>query len=445
MTSPTSVTLTWTLGTGGVSQAVWVSTNPNPQEGCAGSSGDTAECPLRRDSSTFPQPADSNILELDNLSPNTIYYWEVMNIEYESCYAIGYALLPCELSPSSLTINQGQSRTLSSTTPNSSSIGNVTFSSANTSLLTVNPASDPTYIYQTLASAIAQGTTSVLSAVYFTSGNLACTSTTPVTILPPSPWWQVGDSDVQSAGDLISGVFGIGNFFNLDGPGGFPGVTSYGGITNLTPANVSSTGWLASSLPVGQRNYDYAYFANQISDDITSVTNSVDTADVSASLTSGDSTHDTNDFYWYKYDGATNGSQPLTIPEVNIGTRKVILLVDNADVNITGNINLTDGEGFFMLISEGKVDVDPTVGGGVVPNLEGIYITSSAFNTGLGNIQLWVRGSVSGNLGVNMQRDLGEIANAGDPSEFFEYAPDQIMLYPSKLGARKINWKEVAP
>lgn len=31
------------------------------------------------------------------------------------------------------------------------------------------------------------------------------------------------------------------------------------------------------------------------------------------------------------------------------------------------------------------------------------------------------------------------------PAELFEFAPDQILLYPDKLGFRRTRWSEVAP
>lgn len=255
-------------------------------------------------------------------------------------------------------------------------------------------------------------------------------------------WWQVGDSDIQSSGDLIS-IVPSGNYFNLPGVGGFPGIPAYAGTTSLTGEDVSAVGWLVNNTPIGLRGYDYAYFANQIPEDILAGMNSIDTADVSGSLSSG-GTPDGNDYYWYKYDGASNGNQDLTIPETNIGSRKVILMVDNANVNITGNINLVDGQGFFMLVVNGNINIDPTLGDSGGPNLEGLYFANGAVSTGVGETQLWTRGSIVAYGGVALERDLGNDGN-GDPSEFLEYAPDQIMLFPKVFGYRRINWKEVAP
>jgi hypothetical protein len=85
----------------------------------------------------------------------------------------------------------------------------------------------------------------------------------------------------------------------------------------------------------------------------------------------------------------------------------------------------------------------------VSPNLEGIYFVDGQVSTGTtgaeNDLQLRLRGSVVGWGGVNLQRNLGEALNGTTPSEFFEFAPDQIMLFPAKLGERKMRWKEVAP
>jgi hypothetical protein len=431
----------------GAYQALWVSTEADPQVGCAGSIGGTAVCPVRADSGTAPLSSTVASYNVDNLNPNTLYYWKLLNVKYPNCYAGAYDSFfsSCSLLPSSLTISQWQSRTITSSIQSGTGVDHVAFSSDSTANLTVSPGSDSTYPYQTTAKGIWPGSATITSGAYLADNTLVCSADIPVTILPPGPWWQVKDSDVQSAGDLVSTVPELdGVLFNLDGPGGFPGVSSYGGASYLTGANVSSTGWLAVSPVINPRSYDYAYLTNLIPADIEALINSVDTGDVSGSLISGSSTHDANNYYWYKYDGATNGNQDLTISATNIGTRKIILMVDNANVNITGNINLTDGQGFFMLVVRGNINVDPLVGGGATPNLEGLYLADGTFNDGVGNTQLWVRGSIVGNLGVNMQRDLGGTANS-DPSEFFEYAPDLSMLYPSILGIRKINWKEVAP
>ena len=96
--------------------------------------------------------------------------------------------------------------------------------------------------------------------VYF-GAVLACTATSGVNVLAPDPWWQVKDGDTSSNGNLNSSVPAT-KFFGLDGLGGYAGVAGYGASTNLTTANVSTAGWLASSKNAGQKIFNYSWLAN---------------------------------------------------------------------------------------------------------------------------------------------------------------------------------------
>jgi len=81
--------------------------------------------------------------------------------------------------------------------------------------------------------------------------------------------------------------------------------------------------------------------------------------------------------------------------------------------------------------------------------LQGIFIADGVFNTGTGGTktdsQLWIRGTVAGYGGVNLQRDLGNTNNSTTPAEFFEYAPDLELLFPVDLASQVTNWREIAP
>ena len=450
--NPTSAQLNWTPGANGDHQNLYVSTDSNPYVGCAGSQGGTAACPVREDESTTPLGADIATYTINGLlSPSTTYYWEVVNVQTSTCYSSTTApyISSCTINPSSVSVSVPNSQIVSSSITSGNGIQKVVFTSSDQTIFTVNGGAtynSTTYPYETTVKAIAQGGGILTSDVYTTNGALSCSATAPVNILPPPAWWQVKDSDVNSGNDLTSSVWpAVGNYFNLAGPGGYPGVSAYGGATNLTSTNTSVNSWLAASPVTNPHVYNYNYLVNLIPSDVLPTINTVDTSNVAGSLTSGTATHDSNNYYWFKYDGATNGNQPLTLNTVNVGTRKVILLVANADLNITGDVNLTYGQGFFMTIVNGKITVDPTVGGGASPNLEGMYFSDGVFDDSSANLNLWVRGSVAAEGGLSLQRNLGGNANSS-ASELFEFAPDQIMLYPTKdLGTRDVSWKEVAP
>jgi hypothetical protein len=292
---------------------------------------------------------------------------------------------------------------------------------------------------------VGAGATNVTGSVYVVGTTSAiATDTTTVNSTPPEAWWQVIDADVTTGGDMTVDL-PSGEDFNLDGAGGFPGIPSYEGSTNLTNSNVSSEGWLVRTTSTTPKVYDYEALSDQIPANIKSTFNTINAGDnVSSELRSGSASHDSDNYYWFMYDGAANGSQPLNLNATSLGGRKAILLVKDANLNITGNVTLDNGAGFFMVVVDGNINVSTSVGGGSGPNLEGIYEADGAFNTGLDDTSLYIRGSVVAYGGVNLQRDL-IAGNISTPAELFEYGPDQILLYPNKLGVRRIEWKEVAP
>ncbi|HKB88788.1 MAG TPA: hypothetical protein VKC53_04015 [Patescibacteria group bacterium] len=436
--STSTQTLTWTAGTGGTSQKLYVSADQNQvTNNC--SLNTSPGCIVNNTNATSPY----SLVGLVN--PGTVYYAKVVNYESSSCSnnsSVLTLLSSCSFSSSTVNVVINNSTVLGTTINSNAAITSVTFTSDDPEIASVtNP--DTTYPYSTTVTGESVGTTTLNSNVYF-GATLACTASATANVLTPDPWWQVGDGDVGSNGDL-NNTIPSGKLFGLPGAGGYAGVASYATNTNLTTDNVSANGWLAGSPIISPRVYNYDYFVNQIPSSIALVANTVDTGDVPGSLTSGSATHDNDNYYWYKYDGAANSGQPLTIPATDLGSRKVILLVDNASVNITGDINVTDGQGFFMLIAKGNVLVDPTVGSTGLPNLEGIYFADGSFSDSASDTQLYIRGSLVANSGTTLQRDLGGILNSDNPSEFIEYAPDQMMLFPKVLGTRRINWKEVAP
>lgn len=361
------------------------------------------------------------------LVPGKTYYVKVVNDD-GACTA-GTSLSPylasCLVSPASLSLKAGTTDSLITSVNSSSEITEVTYSSDNTGSATVTTP-DTSYPYTTAVTGVSAGSAVVTSNVYF-GATLACFNTGNVTVTAENsnPWWQVVDSDISTNGDLKSEV--PSGFFDADGTGGYPGVPMYGGATDLTATNISSKGWFVNSASTGSKIYDSNFFKNQIPSDVVP-TDASGGLDQTGAIFYG--------YEWFKYTGPTDFNIDSNL---DLGNRKVILIVDNANLNINANINLTDGVGFFMAVSEKNIVVDP-----IVTSLEGLYVMDNLFKTGLGNTQLTVRGSVTAYGGIALERDLGVGANT-DPAEIFTYAPDQILLFPAKLSARKMSWKEVAP
>ena len=350
-------------------------------------------------------------------------------------------------------VTVGSQLTLKATVSNivGGTVNRVTFTSSKSSKVKVITPPDTSKPYTATVRGVAPGQATITATVYFNNIATAINSaTSTVTVTVPS-WWQVRNSDIQTKGDLRSSV-PAGSYFNIPPTGwagGFPGVVAYplGYTTNIPLAKVAATpkNWLANSSATNSKVFNYAYFAGQKPADVSPIL--FNTRNPTAAFLTANRAAPYG-YIWLQY----NGTATLTLPALDFtgasATRKVIVLVPNAAVNIGGKINLTDGSGFFMVIAKGNIIVANTVGGtGTTPHMEGLYITDGAFNTysaANATLPLRIRGSVVGNTGVNMaNRTYNTIATT--PAIQFEYAPDQIWLFPGKLGARKINWNEVAP
>lgn len=324
------------------------------------------------------------------------------------------------------TINLGGTATfIANVTPTNGAVTQVNFLSGNTAFVTVNPASDNTVTYSTIATGVGTGATTVRADVIM-GGASRCNDTSTITIAPPGPWWQVKDGDITTNGNITSAVPGT-SYLNIIGLGGYPGVPVYVGSLGFAPGLLSTTNWSANTSTTQGRLFDYSYFESLIPDNITP------TVATDVSLRSPGFVAD--GYEWFK--ATSNLSIDSNIDFTN---RKVILFVEGGNLNIAGKINLTDGVGFFGTFVEGNITIDPLVGG--TPSIEGIYLVSGSFNTGLGNTQLHTRGSIASFGGINLQRDL---SNNTSPAELFEFGPDQVLLFPSRLAFRRTKWVEVAP
>lgn len=413
-----------------------------------------------------PSATDGGLLS------NTLYYYKVWvwyqdpDPAYNKVCPDGgtsvFSTISCWLIPPNQTIPVGQSYNLGIGSSNPSALSGVFYTGAANPYVSFgpNPSSQgPGFTTSVTGTQVTKGVSKRIDPIFYAPGvtnNTACYTTGRVTVTPSvgaDPWWQVKDADIASGGDLKSKVVGT-NVFDDVGGGGYPGVPTYSGnLTGITSTNVSTKHWIAQSSVTSPKVFNEQFFENQIPAGTT--INTIDHLD--QSVIDGGTVDATTSYYWYKYDASsTNLDLSLDTPLI-IGNKKIILLIKGADFHINSTINgITRGQGFFM-VSVGRVEtnggdvvVGTGVGGGATANLEGIYITDGAFSDGTlapgaNDNKLWIRGSVVAYANVTLQRDVGDIPSLTIPSELFEYAPDQIMLFPKVLATRKINWKEVAP
>ena len=330
--------------------------------------------------------------------------------------------------------------------PQNGIVTQVNFLSGNTVVVTVNPASDTSSPYNTMATWVSVGSTTVRAGVIM-SGAERCFDTSTITVIPASAWWQVMDGDVFTGGSISSAIpsTALNPFFNLEGSGEFPGIVNYNSSADFGSGSVSSKGWLTSSpFSIGNK-YSTSYFEKQIPAD--TIINTVTTT--SFNSVEGEIAGD--GFYWFRYDGSSGLDLSIN-SDINVGSKKVVLIVNNVDLYINKKIDLTDGQGFFMAMvgkdsggNKGNIYVKPSVNGSAdnIAELKGLYLADGSFYTGVGDKQLHIKGSVAGLDGISLQRDLND--NSLNPAEFIEYAPNQIILFPKVLKIKKINWREVAP
>lgn len=464
-TSATSSHLTWTPGTGGTSQAIFVGANQTEvNSGCPGLA--SPSCVV----STTVSGSQSSYDTGNVLSTGTIYYYKIFNLDtFNNCSAgsnTKIALSSCLISPSgSITIPFGGNQNISTQVNSSSAITNVFYSLSPTGYASFNSVgfvstlTDASYPYGTTAYGLASGSTQITSEVNSASGTL-CTDTATINVSSPQAWWQVKDSDVQSNGGLSSDV-PSGEYFGDVGDGTYPGVPAAATAPTFGLGTASQIGWVAQSSWLGSKIFDYQYFANLIPEEaLIHIYNlgsvNLDQSVIDANSDNYPGTGTNTNYLWYRYDGNQHSGSALTVSgTISVGTKKIILLVENADLQIDNPIRqITRGSGFFMAIVNGSIMINPSVGGGS-PDLEGLYVADNSFQDGTNqpgasDVAFHLRGAAvaygeDGGLTIVLERNLGGDTNGTAPSELFEYAPDQLMLFPSILGYRKLNWKEVAP
>jgi hypothetical protein len=267
-------------------------------------------------------------------------------------------------------------------------------------------------------------------------GNVQCQGSYPIQVLPaaaPPGWWQVSGGDAVTNQNLQSNV-PAGQFFMLNGLGGFPGNSTFGSSTNLTKVNVSKSGWLGNTTYKG-KTFDSTYFNNLASSTVTfnNLPAVVGQSDFDTGTASSDG------YYYYK----ANGS--LTInSKINInGNRKIVLFVLGGNLTINNNINITNpGSGFFLTVVSGNINISPLVASVSGPALEGIYEADGVIDTGSGANVLPIRGTLVGWSGISFNRNL---VNNTPPAETVEYDPVLTLLFPRALIQDNVSWQEVLP
>jgi hypothetical protein len=287
------------------------------------------------------------------------------------------------------------------------------------------------------------------------SEGITCTpSNVKVTVTDAGSWCQFKETDAVTNGSISCNIpntctsaANCDNNLILYDSNESPGIATANGSINSGFGDVSTPippyGWEARTAYSGiTYSYDYFYkktqglAVNQLTfPRISSVSDLINNSSEEG-------------YHWIRYQG---GATLELLEDINIGNNKVVLFVENSDFVVKGNIKVNKGKGFFMVITTGNIIIDPEVGGTQestpVADLEGIYFTNKQFKTGtVGDASdepLHVRGAVVAFDKIVMERSLSD--NSKTAAELFEFGPDQLLMFPPRLGEQSYDWKEVAP
>jgi cysteine-rich repeat protein len=293
------------------------------------------------------------------------------------------------------------------------------------------------------------GQTSYSGVATMTDGT-TCNASAPIFIGEADAWWQVKDADAITVnGDISSNISSScmsPGCELITGDPAIPIASTLGSVVWGDGSGPSSSNWVvggtAGSGYVGGR-YDFNFFEDRFPSGVELTTNVDQDTFTDATTPSPFNCDPDGNYCYYSYNGAGLGD--LTISAVgglSLGERKIVILVTNADVNINSNIDFEDGLGMFMVVTDGNINIGPDA-----TLIKGILVADDDVNTCVGcpedNDSLTFYGTVVAWGKINLQRSLAD--NTTDPAEIFEFAPEQILLFPPALGKRNIRWSEVAP
>ena len=324
---------------------------------------------------------------------------------------------------------------------------------------------DATAVYSMNATAYSIGASATLRAGVIMDGFERCDVSIGVGVTNTSAWWQTKEGDLVTNGDMFSEIPGgcvtdvlCNESLIIYDTGDFPGVPQAGGSIDVgANGGVISLvyNWRAEGTTYDGPALSYSYFRNKLPSSVIPQAVAVNPLS-GATLAAGGTEYPVGSgYHYYEYTGG-GGLQILNAGDIDLGSRKVIVFAPGS-VSIESKILVQNGLGSFVLISGGNISVAPAVSGpqefstctdnNCTPDLEGIYFSEAAYQTGSAGVgadsPLHVRGIVVAWDQVVMQRDLPD--NSLTPAEFFEFGYDQLMLFPPTLGERNIVWREVAP
>lgn len=437
-TPGTTAQVTWTPGSGGSSQRLYVGTN---QAAVNGGCVDANNPCLAGYSPLSLSTSDGSEL-VTGLTQSTTYYFRVVTYFSASCSsgntAVSYTT-PVTTGNITGTVYLDTNNTCSTTTPWTSGGVSISLDSGAGTAINANGT------YSVVAQTSSTHTLAVsIPGGYICSTTAGCNNCSLSGVVSPSPgrnfylttsrgaWWQAEGAGIYAGG--VGGVRSIlprsSAWLILAPPGGTEGLlmTSDGSV-DLGAGTVSDSLWMARSRYRGKKT-DFDYFGANMG--------VVQSRPGDWTLTS------TLDLVGYPEGsdfGYKNGAGVVE-SAMNVGVGESYVIFVNGNLDIRADITVAEG-GFLAFIVNGNVSVDPSVS-----RLEGLYVIDDNFVTEtldpLDDVQLVTGGTIVAWGTLSLSRDMG-IGNVDEPAEKFVYRSDLLTNMPDKMKTFLMQWNEVVP
>lgn len=319
----------------------------------------------------------------------------------------------------------------------------VTFSNIDSGTYIINPQSPAQYVLARACWSKTSGTSGEGLAEVLAGGN---TLTWDLGYTLGTAWSQIQGGDAYASAALQSYIPAPASprVFITDGPGGYPGIATYGVSYDFDSNGlaagagyVSRTNWLVNDTLAATDFYqlmlrrfggvpavvDYDYPAAPVPQPASRAKP-----------------------YYVNNHMTTQG-------DWSVGSGQTLIFIVDGNLTIGGKVNIT-GNGFVAFIVNGNITIDPSVGvpfDSSSPAIEGVYITSptGTFLTGTSTVAdterfvgrgMFVAGSFL------LQRDLEPLGvNLNTAAELFVYHPQLMLSMPDAMKEMSISWQEVAP
>lgn len=433
--SATSASVSWTVGTGGSSQRLYVDQSLSEVNGgCPTPSACEVNATLA---------SGTNSYLVTGLLPNTTYYFRVTNYNSSAC---NIGATPISYTTPNVTLSGrvylDTNNNCSTSTP--WNLGGLTVSVRDTAYsgsvgsdgrFGFFAGDDPTFSYLDLSGYTSEYTCSTASGCNScpTLTSVANPSTTNYFYLTPrrEAWWQVVGGSVYSGGSVRSELPQAGTSLIESGAGGELGaLMRASGTLDIGVGEVSSAGYSVQTQYKG-RTMNYDYFAAHMG-----VTpNTIN--DWAADTMNKPANNPNKNFYYQR----PSGSEASVTTPWTVATGESYVIFVNGDLRIASNITVEQG-GFLAFVVNGAVRVSPAV-----TNIAGLYVVDGVLSTesnGMVDVPVEFQGSVVAWGGVNFGRDL-VADNLSQAGEKFVYRPDLLTNMPDSMKVFSLKWEEVVP